>query len=906
MQLSDICLQKLSEKKINDFEHKKRLKWELEEVTAKDKEQYFLNLYKNKIRYPKNQNNLLICWLLGIVPDFDVKKDPNCFYGEYPDIDVDFIPQIRNYIKEDWAPKFFGEEYVCNIGNYTTFGIKSALIDMVRVHGESREEVLVLTKNLDAKDDEGKAMTWDSAMKLYPELKKYCETHPEIAESAKKLLNRNRGMGVHAGGLIISKTPLSDLVPLVKRKENPQASAWVEGLHGQDLQPVGLVKFDLLVVSNLLQIAKCCELVKRRHNINNICALEGQSDWSDVEAWRNDSLALEMANSGDLKGIFQFDSGTVRSMCRSGGVDRFEDLVAYTSLNRPGPLNMKMQERYIERKRGRENFFLHPILQLILGKTYGVILYQEQVMRILNAVGEIPLKDCELVRKAISKKKIESFIKYKEIFIINGQKNLEVGEKEIEHLWNQIEAFAEYGFNLSHAVAYTYISAYLLYLKSHYPHEFYTSILSCENLSDKIKDYKMEAKIHGVNVVRIDVNNSRVNFDLQGDEIYFGLSNVKGIGEVPSQRIVDQQPYKNFEDFLERFGTDASVLKPLIGLRCFQERDPITLWKFSEVYKNFVKKNEDKKKRFVLSLERYESEFKELFPDETTSLAEVEEAISSGHWSRYDVDEERYVETNTECSADEEGAVSKTVNGTVELDCGLTIEKEVVKYYKKTNIKKSFNKLNELKKLVQKRKRTIDKHEKVEGNKPTLNNFNPHEQFINDELELELQDIIACENKYYGFSWIHPLENSPDYSGNLTFDNLRNSTDVSVGPVEIRLIKANKTKSKKGTAYFQVSAEDVTGQENKIIVWQDDWDRWSQELVQDNLLRIRLQPPSNGFSTFTLESNRTSSKWKNVKKYEDRRDDIRVVVLRKGEIQNKIVSDNDLVEQFEECIMEKK
>lgn len=448
MNLSEICFEKLKEKGFfNDKKYQKRLKWELEEIKAKEKENYFLNLYEKKIKYPTNQNNLMVCWLLNICKDYTIEEEPKCEYGEYPDIDTDYIPVVRSYLKEVWAAKTFGENYVCNIGNYTTFGIKSALTDMVRVHGESREEIQALTKNIEPKDDEGKAISWDAAMRLYPDLQEYCKNHPDIADAAKKLLNRNRGSGVHAGGLIIANCELRDFVPLIKRKDDPQASAWVEGLHGKDLQPMGLVKFDLLVISNLLQIARCCEMVKKRHNLNGICALEGQPDWSDVPKWRNDEKALKMANSGDLKCIFQFNKETVRAMARSGGVDRFEDLVAYTSLNRPGPLQTFMDKRYIERKKGREKYDLHPLIKPILGKTYGVQIFQEQVMKILNVVGNIPLKDCELVRKAISAKKAEGFMKYKAQFVKNGAVNLGKPESELEEFWSQIEAWSEYGFN---------------------------------------------------------------------------------------------------------------------------------------------------------------------------------------------------------------------------------------------------------------------------------------------------------------------------------------------------------------------------------------------------------------------------------------------------------------------------
>jgi hypothetical protein len=340
----------------NDVRYQKRYKWEFDEILGKEKYQYFFDLYKTKARYPQNQNNLLVCKLLGIVPDFDIDKEPAyVFTGDLPDIDIDYLPAVRDYLKNTWASKTFGEEYVCNIGNYTTFGLKSALIDMARVHDESREEIMAITKNLEAKDDEGNPMTWDAALRLHPELKEYADKYPQIADAARRLVNRNRGMGVHAAGLIVSSIPLHDLVPLVKRKDTPQASAWVEGLHGQDLQPVGLVKFDLLVISNLLQIARCCELVKNRRGLKGICNRPNEPDWTDVDQWRNDPEALSMANAGDLKCIFQFDSEGMRGLIRSGGVDRFEDLVAYSALFRPGCLKCLHKDSQIMVYLGTKN-----------------------------------------------------------------------------------------------------------------------------------------------------------------------------------------------------------------------------------------------------------------------------------------------------------------------------------------------------------------------------------------------------------------------------------------------------------------------------------------------------------------------------------------------------------------------
>lgn len=1093
--LDHICKKSLELRNLqNDKRYLKRLKWELEEIAARNKAGYFLNLYDSRTRYPQNQNNLLVCYLLGIVKDHSIDQDPKCEYGEYPDIDIDYLPEVRDYLKSIWAPATFGAEYVCNIGNYTTFGIKSALLDMARVHDKDKDVVQTITKNLDIKDDEGKPLTWDAALRMSPELKKYCEENPDVADAACRLLNRNRGMGVHAGGLIIANQPLSDLVPLVKRKDNPQASAWGEGLSGQDLSPVGLVKFDLLVISNLLQIARCCEMVKKRHGLTGICNRPGEPDWSDVPKWRNDPKALAMANSGDLKCIFQFDSEGIRALVKAGGVDRFEDMVAYAALYRPGPLGERMQERYTERKRGREKYSLHALLKPILDTTYGVMVYQEQIMKILHVVGEIPLKDCELVRKAISKKKIEGFIKYKELFIHNGMKNLNVNEDEINNLWKQVEAFSEYGFNKSmhhdtiidcvdgskqikhiqagdkvycinergeraetevvavhdhgvidvvevifddgysvkctldhkflteegqiplwkiiqdnlvvlsspledqnakvkkleqnksyeknafgfipdyapisdtrsllhkkvlrivpvgkrqcydlevavsthnfilpngiitsnsHSCAYTYISAWLLYLKAHFPHEFYAAVLSCENLTDKIKEYKMESKIHGVEMHRLDINKSKINFDLQNDVIFYGLSKVKGIGEVPAKRIADNQPYSSFEDFLARFGTDASVLKPLIGLRCFSDADAITLWKFAEYYKDCFKKIEDKKKRYEASMIRYEEEFKELTSDSRT-LAEICDQtevnpFDSVVWkNKFDQDEEIEVNKEVLCDKDDPGAVARVEIEDYELgeDIDIVLQREVIKYYRIGKGKKTSNKWKELRKLWQRRAKSIERFKEIEKSTlPKLSNFDPNSFVMNNDLLKLLRDPIACEEEYYGFAWIHELERSPDYIGNMTFESLKNNLYVESGPVELQVKDVKKITSKKNVVYFQVTAEDVTGAQAKINIFMDDWLLWHQEfgwnkpvwdeeektnklkddgkICYGNLLRVRLKPPTGSFTTFTLESNYIGN-WRNKKRFENKSEDFRVVKLAHAEKKSdKILTDEEALE----------
>ena len=1045
--------------------HRRRLEWELREIDVQGKSEMFLSMFRDKKRLPHNENNVMVPWLLGLCEEFDVNRDPLFVQGDMPDIDVDYLSEVRDYLKNKWAVEKFGESHVCNIGNYMTFGLKSALIDMARVHGLPREEMLELTKNLDAKDEDGKAMTWESAMKLYPKLRQYCEEHPEVAEAARKLINRNRGMGQHAGGLIISSIPLSDLVPLVKRKDNPQASAWVEGLHGQDLQPVGLVKFDLLVISNLKQISRCCELVKQRHGLEGICALPGQPDWSDVQAWRNDPKALAMANEGDLKCIFQFDSEGIRRLVKAGGVDRFEDMVAYTSMYRPGPLGMGMHDRYTKRKRGEEPYSLHPILEPILGTTYGVMCYQEQIMQMLNIVGEIPLRDCEIVRKAISKKKLEAFKKYKQMFIQNGMKNLSLPEEQVSEIWQAVEAFSEYGFNKSlhqdtiidcvggqkmikdvragdkvycvgedgeqaqtevvavhdhgilevfefifddgysvkctmnhkflteegqvpawrivenslevlsspirqhtrwrgeievgssalcaqvsetgglarrrivravpagehlcydlevacsthnfilsngvvtsnsHAVAYTYISSRLLYLKSHYPCEFYAAVLSCETDSDKISEYKIEARRHGVGMERVDVNKSARTFDLVGDTIYFGLGNVKGIGESAADRIVAGQPYAGFEDFLIRFGTDAAVLKCLIALRCFSEGDPVTLWKFYEHFKSFAGKLEDKKKRFLAGMRNYDEEFARLMPGERRSLGDFsgDDPFGGAEFAALDVDEvvevEKSVETDTETGKEVVEVTYRDIPGTDDF-----IELHERRFIKKIKVKKKWNRLSDLKRLWARRQKALERFaESQKGTLPRLCDFNPSDHAIDKAYAKELMNQSECESKFYGFPWTHSLEKSPDFKG-FTFQMLKDN-EGCVSPVEVEVISCKTATSKKGTSYKSLEVEDARGERGRVNIWEDDGERWGEEFVKGNLLRLRLCPPSEGFSTYTLEKNpkQPNKRWQ--LKFPTKESDYRVVVLRKKADESDFQTDEEVMKQFGKAGLERK
>jgi DNA polymerase III alpha subunit len=843
-----LCLHSLNDKGLGkEDQYMGRLKKEIKEVDAQAEHEYFLDLYDRKVKFPCNEHNNLIDFLLGLSDEFDVNKESASVQGEFPDIDIDYLKPVRDYLKREWAAEKFGQENICEIGTYGTAGIKSAMLDMTGVHGLSKTEIQGITVKMEDKDDEGKVLEWDKALEMYPEFRAYCEAHEDVSNAANLMQGRNKSGGVHAGGLIISDQPIGDFVPMEVRsvnKANPHGvicSAWTEGLAAQDLQPVGLIKFDLLVINNLMQIAIACHLIKERHGVNKICALPGSWDWSDIE-YLNDPAALNMANKADLKCIFQFDSEGIRKLVKRGGVDCFDDMAAYSALYRPGPLGMGMDARYCKRKQGEEPYNIHPLMQGILGKTYGVMAYQEQVMDILRVVGSIPDMHTEKVRKAISKKNVKGFIKYKEMFIENGKENLRVNEDFVTNLWAQIESFAEYGFNKSHSYAYTYISSRLLWLKAHYPIEFYTAILMCEKDDEKFREYKLDAEKHGVDICPVHINRSRENFHIDDNEIYFGFQNIKGLGEAVAQRIVESQPYDNFTDFLNKFGTDATAIKSLTALGVFDEGyDRVTLRKFSEFFKDSDKKRRERKKRFEQAMDKKLEELKAVLLDHVPESDPDLELMSDYTDDAEKKWEERFYDTITEVEYKSKGEM-KTKDVTV-----LSILQGLSK--RRGTSLRNFH----------------EKESEDTDNPITLDQFNPASIKLDEEEEkvlkndMELDGNITypmAEGAYYGFQWTHELETSPDFSGR-TFDVFFAECEVAgntAGMVEVMVKSIKHRVSKNDVEFKTIELEDANARVMKMNFWMDDYIRWHDEIAKGNMIKIRVRPPSGGFNTLTFDS----------------------------------------------------
>lgn len=803
---------------------RERLKAEVREIDNQAEYDYFLDLYDRGVRFPRNENNLLVPYLLGLTDEFDPSSEPHFVQGEFPDIDVDYLPSVQEYLRNDWCPRTFGRDKVVNIGNYGTFGIKSALLDMARVHGADYQEIQAITKNLVDKDEDGRPLSWEKALEATPELAAYCEKNSEIADSARRLIDRNRGRGKHAGGTVVSSIKIADLVPIMIDTDGNPVSGWTEGLHDQDLQPVGLIKFDVLAVRDLLRIAHCCDLVKRRRGLKSISAKEGGSDWSDT-SYLNDPKALELANRAETRGIFQFDGEGMRKLIKSGGVTRFEDLVAYSSLFRPGPLGMKMHERYVERKRGREEWEgeIPNCMRGILSKTYGILVYQEQVMQILNVVGDIPLIHCEKIRKAISKKKEKEFIKYKQMFLENGSKKTgwpikSDDEKNMEHLFDLLISFSAYGFNRSHAVAYTVTSARLLYLKAHYPLEFFCSTLGLEGDEDKVKFYKREAERSGIKVNRCDLSMSGVNYEIVGDEIYVGFKNIKGIGDEVAEKIVAGKPYSNFVDFLDRFGTDKRVLEPLINLGVFKDAPPNVLTEFYEDYKKWTKGNSDKEKRNQKRRDELLDSMREMIRRKAPKDVLTHEFVMGLH----------------------EGGDQSALEGLLSDGFSAADFMGVIKKYARSVL--NFEHKSDI----------------LKKNSISFENWVPEGRYPDSAWPSNFE----IERRHYGFSWEHPIQKSPDYIGGHSFNLFKEDESIDRAGVEVMVVKKPQEKvSKNNNRYYSVFVEDEDWNLEIVTFWSADYDRfkeeidyWDESAGRGHFLRMRLSRPGPGFKSYTFES----------------------------------------------------
>jgi DNA polymerase-3 subunit alpha len=459
-----------------------------------------------------------------------------------PDIDVDFCfegrDEVIQYVKEK-----YGADHVAQIAAFGTLKGKQAIKDVGRVLGFNFAETDRIAKLYPA-PKQGKDYPLEKALEMESRLREVRDTGPrekELFENALKLEGLFRQTTTHASGIVISNRPLVEDVPLFVDADGLRITQYAYN----DIDAIGLIKFDFLGLKTLTLIESALRRVREGKRVD--------IDFTRIPL--DDKKTYELLSRGDTVGIFQMESGGMRKLLTDLRPTGFEDIVAVNALYRPGPLDSGMVDQFIKRKRGKEPIrYLHPALEPILKQTYGVIVYQEQVMQTAQLLAGYTLGDADNLRRAMGKKKAEEMARER-IRFLDGASKQGLKAELAGEIFDQMETFAAYGFNKSHAAAYALVSFQTAYLKAHFAHEFMAALLTME-MGDTDKTYKniADCRERGIRILPPDVNQSREDFTVADDTIRFGLGAVRGVGGKAIEAILAarEHPFASFADFCRR------------------------------------------------------------------------------------------------------------------------------------------------------------------------------------------------------------------------------------------------------------------------------------------------------------------------------------------------------------------
>lgn len=489
-----------------------------------------------------------------------------------PDIDIDFCYERREEVI-DYVKRKYGEDHVAQIITFGTMGAKAAIRDVGRVLDVSYNKVDNIAKEIPF----ALGMTIDKALDTNPNLRKLYEEDgetKEIIDVSRKIEGMLRHASTHAAGVVISKKPIDEYVPLYKHQD-----AITTQFTMTTLEELGLLKMDFLGLRTLTVIRDALDLIEKNHNL--------KINFSKMEY--DDPKVYELLSSGNTLGVFQLESAGMRSFMKQLKPDNFEDIVAGISLYRPGP--MDSIPVYINNKNNPENVeYLHKKLKPIMEVTYGCLVYQEQVMQVVRDLGGYSYGRSDLVRRAMGKKKMDVMEKEREYFI-HGKTD-ENGELEIagcvrngvpEDIGNKIFDdmidFAKYAFNKSHAAAYGVLAYETAYLKAHYPVEFMAALItSVMGNTDKVVEYIRECNSLKIDVLKPDINKSFTKFSVEDKSIRFGLAAVKNVGVNVLNNIIKEREssgeFKDFNEFCKRLDSkdlNKRIIESLIKCGAFDE-----------------------------------------------------------------------------------------------------------------------------------------------------------------------------------------------------------------------------------------------------------------------------------------------------------------------------------------------
>lgn len=456
-----------------------------------------------------------------------------------PDFDIDFCQDRRQEVIQ-YVTKRYGDENVSQIITYGKLQTRAAIKDVGRVLGMTFAEVDVITKLIPEK----LGITIDEAIADEPRLREQIDQNPQIAnliDLAKKIEGLVRNAGIHAAGVVIGDAPLVTYAPMYRGAADERVvqydMKWAE--------KIGLIKFDFLGLKTLTHIKNCLDLIRENRS----------KTITSREIPIHDPGIYELMSKGDLLGVFQFEGDGITGAVKSIKPNCFEDITAINALYRPGPMDMIPD--YTRKMHGEEEVeYLFPELEPILKETYGIIVYQEQVMAIASRIASYTLGEADLLRRAMGKKIAAEMMQQKERFMNGAAKN-GFDAKKADELFELMAKFANYGFNKSHAAAYCVVSAQTAWLKRYYPVEFYAALLSTEmSNTDNIVRYVKNAQSRGIEVRPPHVNHSEYKFTVKGDTIFFSLGAIKGVGEGAVDAIVQARntaggKFNSLEQFFE-------------------------------------------------------------------------------------------------------------------------------------------------------------------------------------------------------------------------------------------------------------------------------------------------------------------------------------------------------------------
>lgn len=588
-----------------------RLSLEMKIVASKELCDYLLIVH-DFIRWAKEKNipvgpgrgsgvGSVILYLIGVTDieplrfNLLFERFINPERVSYPDIDVDICMARRADVIE-YALDKYGKENVAQIITFGTMKAKMTIRDVGRVLSVPLSKVNAIAKLV----PEELNITLERALEVDPELKASYDQDEEtrrIIDIGRRLEGAIRNTGIHAAGLIISAQPLVNFIPICSSKDSDMA---VTQFSMKPVESVGMLKIDFLGLKTLTSIQKSLEMVYQ--NTGNKIEL------GDISL--EDEKTFSLLNQGKTLGVFQLESGGMRELAKQLHLDRFEEIFAMVALYRPGP--MDMIPSFINRKHGKESIeYDHPWMEEILAETYGIMVYQEQVMQIASKLAHFSLGEGDVLRHAMGKKDTREMIKQRSKFVQGAMKN-GISEALSTSIFDKMEKFAQYGFNKSHAAAYAYISYVTAYIKANYPYEWMAALMTCDRDDvSKVSKFIRECKALEIPILPPDVNEAGDEFTPTSKGIRFAISAIKGMGSAVVETIVEERqkngPFLNLYDFCHRCDPKRVTKKTvelLIDAGCFDftewSRDALKLH-LDQIYEIAIKEQKEKMQG-VLSL----------------------------------------------------------------------------------------------------------------------------------------------------------------------------------------------------------------------------------------------------------------------------------------------------------------